>query len=75
MDSQNKKSIGAELDPVSAERMEKMNINAGDATHEEIMRFSAIASTYYLSKIRFWVTFWSVLILIAGAVWVLAALL
>ena len=64
-----------ELDAISRERMEQMGIDTADATHEEIMRFAAIASAHYLRKIRFWVTLWSVVTLLGAVITLIAAVL
>jgi len=68
------KNTPVELDDISAARLYKLGIDASDATHEEIMRYTAVAQAYYLSKIRFWVTFWSVLIILGAAVGIIAAI-
>ena len=68
------KNTPVELDELSAARLYKLGIDASDATHEEIMRYTAVAQTYYLSKIRFWVTFWSVLSILGAAVGIIAAI-
>ena len=68
------KNTTVELDEISAERMRKLGIDATGATHEEIMRHTAVAQAYYLAKIRFWVTFWSVLSILGAAVGIIAAI-
>ena len=69
------KNAAVELDEVSAERMQKMGIDVSDATHEQLMRYTAVAQAYYLSKIRFWVTFWSVLSIVGAGLALLINLL
>ena len=62
----NEQSTSVELDPISAERLEAMGVDAKNATHEEILRFAAIASAHYLRKIRFWITLWSVVTILCA---------
>ncbi len=66
------KNTPVELDEISAARLYKLGIDATDATHEEIMRYTAVAQAYYLSKIRFWVTFWSVLSILGAVIGIIA---
>lgn len=70
----NEQNTGVELDPISAERLEAMGVDAKNATHEEIMRFAAITSAHYLRKIRFWITLWSVVTLLGMAAWLLLSI-
>ena len=67
------KNNPVELDEISAERMRKLGIDVSGATHEEIMRHTAVAQAYYLAKIRFWVTFWSVLSILGTVVGIIVA--